>query len=301
MDIRYSLVIPVAPDRNAEILEHIKNLDYQKEKYEVIVEHGPNASGNRNIGIEKAKGEIVGILDDDAVIEPKILLKVDKFFEDYPNVALVGGPQLTPPDDKFFARLSGYAIASFFGSFTMADRYRRGSLRPDNAADLLTSANCFIKKEVFEKAGKFNTSLWPGEDPEFFHRVQNHGFKVAYSPQVVIYHRRRPKLKSFTKQFYKYGLVAFKKEKTKSMKMGVLYFLPSLFLAYLIFLPLLLYFNYLFILPLALYFTIAILSSLSISYNQRKFAPLLLPFIYPIMHASYGLGVIKSLRENLFS
>lgn len=301
MGIRYSLVIPVAPYRNAEILEHIKNLDYPKDKYEVIVEHGLNASENRNKCIEKAQGEIIAILDDDAVIDPNLLLKVDKAFEENPSIHLIGGPQLTPPDDKFFARISGYAIASFFGSFNMADRYKKGRLRTENAADLLTSANCFVKKEVFEKAGGFNTKLWPGEDPEFFHRVQNNNFKVAYSPEVVIYHRRRPDLKSFAKQFYKYGLVAFNKEKIKSMNMGIVYFMPALFFIYLLSLPFLLYFNYLFVLPLALYFSFAVLSALVVSYSEGSFASLfLLPFIYLIMHVSYGVGVIKSIKENFF-
>ncbi|MBI2672661.1 glycosyltransferase [Candidatus Woesearchaeota archaeon] len=301
MVLRYSLVIPVAPYRDAEILEHIKNLDYPKDKYEIIVEHGPNASENRNKCIEKAQGEIIAILDDDAVIESNLLLKVDKSFEENPDIHLVGGPQLTPQDDKFFARISGYAIASFFGSFNMADRYRKGRLRTEDAADLLTSANCFVKKEVFEKAGKFNTNLWPGEDPEFFHRVQNNDFKVAYSPEIAIYHRRRPDLKSFAKQFYKYGFVAFNKEKTKSMKMGIVYFLPALFFIYLLLLPFLLYFNYLFVLPLVLYFSFAVLSAFAVSYSERSLAALfLLPLIYPIMHASYGIGVIKSIKENFF-
>ena len=34
--LKFSLVIPVAPNRSCEILESIKELDYSKEKFETI-------------------------------------------------------------------------------------------------------------------------------------------------------------------------------------------------------------------------------------------------------------------------
>ncbi|MDI6730787.1 MAG: glycosyltransferase, partial [Candidatus Altarchaeum sp.] len=142
---KFSIVIAVAPYRNAEVLNSLKNINYDKNKYEIIIKKGLNPSENRNYGIKKAKGEIIYFLDDDAVVDKNILKNAEEFFNKY-NVDVVGGPQLTPKDDKFFAKMFGTAIESFWGSYKMANRYKKGELNLDSDELSLTSANCFVKK-----------------------------------------------------------------------------------------------------------------------------------------------------------
>src|SRR3989344_6244138 len=190
---KFSIVIAVAPYRNAEVLNSLKNINYDKSKYEVIIKKGTNPSENRNYGVKKARGEIIYLLDDDAIVDKNILKNAEEFFNKY-DADIVGGPQLTPKDDKFFAKLFGSAIETFWGSYKMANRYRKGKLNLDADELSLTSANCFVKKNVFKKIKGFDSRLWPGEDPEFFSRVKDNGFKIAYSPNLIIYHRRRNNL-----------------------------------------------------------------------------------------------------------
>src|SRR4030042_6934149 len=114
--MKFSLVIPVAPYRNAEILDSIKKLDYSAKEYEIIVEKGTNPSENRNRGAEKSKGRIIVFLDDDAVIDKNLLKEAEKFFDKYKEIDIVGGAQLTPLDQKGFAKISGYALSSKFGA-----------------------------------------------------------------------------------------------------------------------------------------------------------------------------------------
>src|SRR3989344_9005028 len=127
MKPKFSIVIAVAPYRNAEVFNSLKNLDYDKKKYEIIVKHGYNASENRNYGVKKARGEIIYLLDDDAIVDKNILKNAEEFFNKY-KADIVGGPQLTPKDDNFFAKIFGTAIESFWGSYKMASRYKKGKL-----------------------------------------------------------------------------------------------------------------------------------------------------------------------------
>ncbi len=208
--MRFSLVIPVAPERNAEILDSIKKLDYPKSKYEVIVVRGKNPSENRNKGAKKAKGDIIVFLDDDAIVDKNLLKEAEKFFLNYDS-DIVGGPQLTPHEDKGFAKMSGYALSSIFGAGELVKRYAKKQIKLNADERELTSANLFCRKKVLEKI-KFNPALFPGEDPDFIERAKKAGFKVAYSPKIIVYHRRRGTPKELIKQIFNYGKTRPKKE-----------------------------------------------------------------------------------------
>jgi len=83
--MKFSLMIPVAPYRNAEILESIKKMSFPKKDYEIIIEKGTNASRNRNVGFERSKGDILVFLDDDAVVHKDLLKNAEDFFDKHPE------------------------------------------------------------------------------------------------------------------------------------------------------------------------------------------------------------------------
>ena len=287
--IKFSIIIALAPHRKCEILQSLKNLDYPKNKYEIIIKKGLNPSINRNEGIKKAKGEILVFLDDDGIVNKNLLKNAETFFNKYPKIDIVGGPQLTPKDDPLFAKICGYAFSSFFGTFSMSKRYKKSKINLNADETSLTSAICFIKKKVFNKIKAFDPKLFPGEDPEFFTRAKKNNFKVAYSPDIIIYHKRRSTIYSFIKQIFYYGKVRLKISK----KITLIFFLPSLFVVYLISL---LFLPSIFLIPLYFYILLDILFSLYLSIkNLNPIALILLLFIFPIIHISYGIGLIYSL------
>lgn len=298
--MKFSLIVPVAPDREAPILNCIKNLDYSKENYEVIVEYGTNASENRNKGIQKAKYDILCFLDDDAELPRDYLKKAEGFFKKYSDTDVLGGPQLTPKSDPFFAKVSGYVIESFFGSSNMSNRYKKGKFTLDAKEFHITSANLFIKKSVFNKTSKFNIQLWPGEDPELICRLKKLGFKIAYSPDIIIYHKRRPTFTEFFKQFFNYGknYVNYKKRILKE-RISLLHWIPTFFTLYLILLPLLYYNSIILAVPFMLYVISILYFSLLIVKTKKHYSAFpYLPFLYFSIHISYGLGLLRGLIKK---
>jgi GT2 family glycosyltransferase len=288
----FSLVIPVAPWRNAEILDSLKNLDFPKSNFEVIVEKGTNPSENRNNGIKKAKGEWIVFLDDDAFIDKDYLKKLKEFLNKYPKINMVGGPQLSPKEQTFFEKISGITLTSNFGAFRVNKRYKKGNISFEVDETFLTSANLCINKGVFEKVGVFETSLYPGEDPELISRAKNKGIKIAYNPEMIIYHKRRSNLKTYFKQIFNYGFVRPKKNKINK-ETKLFFIIPMLFSIYLLFLPTLGAINMIFVIPIILYAFLGVLFSLYDSVMNKSISSFfILPFMYLITHFGYGLGML---------
>jgi len=310
--LKFSLVIALAPTRNAEVLASLDNLNYDKRGFELIIEKGLNPSENRNRGASKAKGEIIAFIDDDAVVDKDILKNAESFFSSHPEISIIGGPQLTPQDDKGFAKISGYALSSRFGAWKMANRYS-GKKEVINADEtMLTSANMFCRKEVLKKI-QFDTRLFPGEDPDFINKAQKIGFKIAYTPTIRVYHRRRPSFKTMIKQIYTYGKTRPEKESLRESLKHPFFIVPSVFLIYLVFLGILVLnwiilgtlgininsATFLLAIPLFTYLIINLILSVAISIkNLSLFSIILLPIIFLAIHLSYGYGFLISTIKN---
>ena len=290
--MKFSLVIPLAPKRKVEILKSINVLDFSRKNFEVITEEGENASRNRNNAIKKSKGEYVVFLDDDATIEKNYLVLLDNFIKEYPEVGIVGGPQISPKEANFFQELSGIALTSNFGAFRVNKRYMKKDFSLEGDETSLTSANLCIKKSVLEQIGNFNENLYPGEDPELIQRAKKSNIKIAYNPEMIIFHKRRENFISFTKQIFLYGFVRPTKDKLNQEKKWF-FLIPSFFSLYLLFLTTLVLISKLFILPLLAYIILAIVFAIidSVQNKKGKFV-FFLPFLYLTIHLSYGIGMI---------
>ena len=300
--MKFSLVIPLAPGRNAEIIDSIKELNYPRKEYEVIVKEGLNPSENRNNGAKVAKGEIIAFLDDDAVIDVNFLKEAEGFFKKYKEIDIVGGAQLTPKWQKGFPKIAGYALSSKFGAWKMGTRYSLKELNLNADETMLTSANLFCRKEVMKKI-QFDPKLFPGEDPKFVEDAKKAGFKVAYSPDLILYHKRRETVRAMIKQISSYGRTRTDKESFLETLKKSFFLIPLLFCVYL---SLVLIFvlleslkiniipNFILFFPLGLYLILDLFFSFYESIkNKNILAIFLLVFIFPLIHISYGVGMIQ--------
>lgn len=307
--MKFTLVVPVAPERDAEIIKSIKKLNYPRSEFHVVVAVGKNPSINRNKGAKKARGEYIVFLDDDAIINPDYLEKISYFIKKHPEIDVVGGPQLTPHDDERFAKISGYALGGKFGAYKVSGRYSAGKeiLNVDETA--LTSANLVCKRKVLEVV-QFDPNLFPGEDPKFIADIKKYGFRVGYSPEIIIYHRRRPTIGSFLKQFFRYGLVRPAKESFVETLKKPFFFIPSVFSIYLVALIISVIINpgiitgsifgFWGFVPFFAYIVLALVFSAIDSFRNKDFrAFFVLPAIYLMIHLSYGIGMIGGYLKKL--
>ncbi len=287
--MKISAVIPIGYDRSLDILNSAEKLS---DKIILIVEKGDNPSRNRNLGIIKAKTDLVAFLNAHTILPKTWPEEVCKFFKDHPDVDIAGGPQLTDKNEKLFERASGYALSSIFGAAEASKRYKIDGLKLDANEKHLTSANLICKKHVLKKI-KFDENLYPGEDPKFIADALKEGFKVAYAPNIFVYHKRRSNFKGLIKQIFNYGIVRPKKEGFIETLKKPLFLIPSIFVLYLALLPTLYLISNLLFIPLIFYFILSLSFSFFEGAKNKDIASIfLLPLLFLIIHLSYGIGFI---------
>ncbi len=299
--LRFSVVIALAPWRNAEVLPYLEKQDFPKNRFEIIIKKGLNVPDNRNNGVKSSKGEIIIFLDDDALIEKNFLASIDSFFLRNSEIDILGGPQLTPETDGFFARSNGYVLSNPFAMPAVYKRYKKSIETLDADSSYITGALLICRRNIF-KSLNFNRNIYPADDVNLINLAKEKGFKVAYSPDVFIYHRRRANLKALIKQIFDYAKsrtsLGIKKQTNFQL---VLFSIPSLFVLYLLLLPTLLFFSKLFLLPLLAYILLALVFSIYEGIiNKNMSSIIVLPFIFLTVHVSYGLGFLSGTLSKLF-
>jgi GT2 family glycosyltransferase len=251
-------------------------------------------SEKRDLALEHCRGEILAFIDDDAYPVRDWLKNAVSYFEN-PQVAAVGGPAVTPPADGFMEKASGYVYSSPIVSGQFVYRYIPQEMRE---VDDYPTCNLLIRKSDFEKIGGFDTKFWPGEDTvACLCLTRDLKKKIVYSPDVLVYHHRRPLFLPHLKQVWSYALHrGYFAKRFPETSLRFAYFLPSLLVFGLIAGLLSSLLNPLirtvYLATLALYLFLVFATSL-----KGKGAKMILAVFVGIAltHLCYGIGFLKGL------
>lgn len=243
---RVSIIVPCKSidGYTVECIEHCKELDY--ENYEIIV-LPDDATGKikgvriiptgaatpgmkRNIGAKHAEGEILAFIDADAYPKKDWLKNAVRYFSDS-EIAAVGGPGLTPPNDPPMHSASGHILSSFMVG-TLSSRY---GVKKAKESDDIHSCNFIARKSIIKKV-KWDEKYWPGEDTLMCLGINKLSKKMLEAPDVVVYHHRRPLFLPHLRQVSQFGLHrGFFAKKFPETSLRLTYLLPSLLVLFLIF------------------------------------------------------------------
>jgi cellulose synthase/poly-beta-1,6-N-acetylglucosamine synthase-like glycosyltransferase len=185
----------------------------------------------RDLAIKYSTADILAFLDDDAYPRKDWLKNAVIHFHN-PDIAAVGGPAVTPPGNSFWQRVSGAVFLSRFGGGNPERYWPVGNVRE---IDDWPSVNLLIRRDILEKVGGFNSVYWPGEDTKLCLDIIKTGKKIIYDPKVLVYHHRREGLIRHLMQVGRYGLHrGFFAKRFPETSKKIKYFLPSLFVIFLI-------------------------------------------------------------------
>ncbi len=168
----------------------------------VIVIENPNNSGfgiGNNIGSEVAKGDYLFFLNTDTILLNNAVKILSDYLDTNETIGAVGG-NLYTKDLKPAASINRFfpgvmsELDSFFFNFPSKIYCRKNvffnySESPIVFKGNISGADLMIRKELFEKIGKFDKDFFMYyEETEMLHRVCIKGYTLASLPDAKIIH-----------------------------------------------------------------------------------------------------------------
>jgi len=223
-----SVVIPThsRPAQLAVCLESLCYQDYPTGRFEVIVvddggrklavpaaavfqnrlsitllsqsQSGPASA--RNAGAGRARGQVLVFVDDDCAPTPGWISAIAAHFTASPDGA-VGGRTLNRLSGNLCAEASQQLVTYLYAYYN--DDLAR--------AHFLTSNNVAFPADGFRAIGGFDGSfcMAAAEDRELCDRWLDHGHRMTYAPEALVYHSHHLSLRGFVRQHFRYGQGAF--------------------------------------------------------------------------------------------
>ncbi len=157
--------------------------------FRVVKEDIPGLINARMRGIRAATYDILIFCDDDNHLEPNYADKAVRLFAQRKEIAIAGGWN----KPKFF-HYPGKWIEANYGALAI-DAYPR----PEGYVKWVFGAGMVIRKKVFDELrsagiepmliGRQGSRQTSGDDAELCHLIRFMGYKVYYTPELVLYHK----------------------------------------------------------------------------------------------------------------
>ena len=290
-----SIIIPVRPGGVVKALDSVRMLEYPRERLEVLVAEGSSPSKQRNEAVNLSKGEIIYFLDDDACPDKNNIENLTRHFED-PDIAVVGGPSITPDNDTFIQKCFASLFTSPLGGAGVRNRYRRaGGARLSSESELIL-CNLSFRAKVYKEMGGLDERLYPNEENDMMARINDAGHNMIYDPDVFVLRSQRKTFRAFVRQVLNYGRGRMEQTIINPSSLEMTHFVPLFFLLYCMSLPV--FHHSFYFVPLICYMVLATFFSLWAVFEEStscflKIKKMLcLMALFPVMHLGYGAGMI---------
>jgi len=233
----FSIIIPTL-NRSAQLatcLQSLACLDYPPDRFEVIVvddgskthpetlvasfcnridivltsqSHGGPAMA-RNTGAQKAKGEFLAFADDDCIPTATWLQALSARFTGTRNV-MIGGKTLNALPINLYSTATQLLIDYLYQCYNPY---------PDDA-HFLTTNNLAMPADLFRSVYGFDSTfpLAAGEDREFCERWLQHGYRMTYAPEALVYHTHVFNFCTFWRKHFTYGRGAYQYHQVRAQR-----------------------------------------------------------------------------------
>lgn len=140
-----------------------------------------NWPANFNKVLPQAEGDYIRYLHEDDMLSPNCIEDSIRTFES------TGADFIHGWAEEFYSYKSDRILYK--------PKIEHPTLRDMLVKNYIHSATLMYRKEVFEKIGTFDETLWTAEEYEFSLRCLKNGLKLGYCPSVLAFYRRHPQQK----------------------------------------------------------------------------------------------------------
>lgn len=146
------------------------------------------ASEARNVGIRKSRGQLITFIDSDDVLARDHVEKAVEIFQHYPNVGLFccDSTIIGPAGELLYDGRTWHEIQSELKRYPVKSGLR-------SLVDIFLFSNCFpgftLRREVLDRVGYFDQSIFPMDDYDLALRVGGGGYGVYYSHEPLALRR----------------------------------------------------------------------------------------------------------------
>lgn len=196
---RVSVIIPSADGyRDGAVPRLLESIHSQSfHDFELIVVKGVAPQGRAiNQGVEKARGEILIILDDDSrLADATVFQRLVETIDSSPRIGFAGASIVIPPESSQFQQRAARQFPRFCTPVVDAI----------TDSDLACHGCCAIPARVFHEVGREREDLIRGLDPDLRARLRAAGYRVVLAPQARIYHPLPGSLRLLLRLFFRNG------------------------------------------------------------------------------------------------
>lgn len=225
------------------------------------------------------KGKYIALLGAHAIYPPHYFDNAIKYLKSECDV--VGGPLIQLGKNTHGQAIAS-AMSSKFGVGGTEFRTERKKMFVDSVAFAV------YKKEIFNQIGLLDEDLVRNQDDELHYRMNAHKYKILMVPEMECSYFVRDSLTKLFNQYFQYGYykpLVFAKVKSS---IRFRHIIPTLFVGYLILMPLLIWLSILFMIPALLYITLAFIMAIKSKTTNK----LMVVLAFLSLHLSYGIGFI---------
>jgi glycosyltransferase involved in cell wall biosynthesis len=203
------LVIDNAPsdERTREVAASFASVRYVREPK-------PGLDFARNRAIKESNSELLAFLDDDAAVDRRWIIGLQKAWRENRDAAAFTGPIL-----PFKLETTAQILFQTRGGFGSKFEMRRFSADcrelpnyPCDARYFGSGCNMVFRRSVLAELGGFDealdtgTPLAGGGDLDIFYRILRGGFVLVKEPDLFVWHEDRREYKQLRYQMYTWGL-----------------------------------------------------------------------------------------------
>ena len=292
--IEVVLVDSMSTDATRDKMERFKNTDYGFRNVAIVQCAKKNQAFSWNAALMTATGDVIIRVDAHARIPRNFVSRNVYNLNQGEDVVGGGRPNITSDVSPWKLTLLA-AEDSLFGSSVAS--YRRPATQKEYLDSLFHAA---YRREVIEKVGGFNENLGRTEDNEFHYRIRKAGYKLCCCPDIISYQHSRNNLKDMIRQKYSNGRWIGLTLSECPGCLSYFHFAPFAFVMMIILCSIIAALGF----PILLYTLLLVYGMFDIvnavgCFTMKNLQPqfVFLPFIFPILHVSYGIGTIVGLIQ----